>query len=71
MFACMEELLKSGLINLSALAVLMWPDKSKKNAVSRLHSKMHQNNGNCMTWQDYELVEAALNTKGLSTLKKK
>jgi hypothetical protein len=48
----MEKLLKSGLINLSALGAQMYPEKTKTIAGSLLRMKINRVNGNRLSEEE-------------------
>jgi hypothetical protein len=57
LYRIMEELLKEGFINSSALAMKLWPDKTKPNAAAKLRNKIYKVNGNSLNVTDKARVK--------------
>lgn len=57
----MKELFETGLLNVSKLAFLLWPEKSKASAASCLHNKINGINGNSITIEDKKNIKNILN----------
>lgn len=52
----MEELLKSGLVNLSALSVLLYPSKTRAGAAAKLHQKVYRKHGQSLSHDERTLI---------------